>query len=168
MQVGAGGGGGADPWTTVRLLADFPTSLAANTTIFSRTMDLPPAFQTHILVDQYRRSSDALGASDEFTLAAPGAIPLIVPTRAKKIGTMIDTPTLHIDLLRAAPASGRLLLDTLVNRTPNMAALGAGYGSPEDLATAINASGQVVGAAGNMSAREVPKALARKMPIRIK
>jgi hypothetical protein len=148
------------------------TSLAGFTTLFSRTLELPPGFETHILVDQYRRSSDALGTNDEFiagtgAAAVPGGIPLVFPTRQKKIGSMIDTPTLHIDLRAAAPASGRLLLDTVVNRTPNMAALGAGYGSPEDLAGAIQSRGRVVGGAGNIKATEVPRPLARKMPIRI-
>jgi len=143
------------------------TALTAFTTIHSKTLDLPPAFQTHILVDDYRMSADALGTNDENLLAAPGAIPLVVPTRAKKIGTMIDTPQLHIDMLAAAPASGRLLVDAIVNRTPNMAALAAGYGSPEDVATAVATRGRVVGGAGNIPAREVPKPLARKMPIRV-
>lgn len=143
------------------------TSLVGFTTLFSRTLDLPPSFETHILVDQYRRTSDALGTNDEYTLAAPGGIPLVVPTRHKKIGTMILTPTLHLDMRAAAPASGRLLVDAIVDRTPNMSALSAGYGSPEELAQAINARGRVVGSAGNMNAREVPKPLARKLPIRI-
>ena len=143
------------------------TSLAAFATLHSKTLDLPPAFQTHILVDDYRLNADALGANDEFTLAAPGGIPLVVPKRRKKIGEMIDTPQLHLDLLAAAPASGRLLIDAVVNRSPNMAALAAGYGSPEDVAAAVSARGRAVGASGNMKATEVPKPLVRKLPIRI-
>jgi len=149
------------------LLTTGYTSLAAFTTIYSRTLDMPPAFQTHILVDDYRFNADAVGANDEFLLAAPGGIPLVTPRRGKKIGEMIETPTLHIDLGAAAPASGRLLTDTVVNRSPNMAALTAGYGSPEDVATAIAARGRVVGAAGNIKATDVPRPLARKMPIRL-
>ncbi len=143
------------------------TSLAAFTTIYSKTLDTPPAFQTHILTDDYRLGADAIGANDEAFLAAPGSLPLVWPHRRQKIGQMIDTPQLHIDLLAAAPASGRLLVDAVVNRSPNMAALAAGYGSPEDVATAVAARGRVVGAAGNLKATEVPKPLARKMPIRI-
>lgn len=148
------------------------TSLAGFTTIFSRTLDLPPSFDTHILQDLYRRQADAIGANDEFiagsgVAAVPGAIALLFPTRRKKIGTMIDTPILHIDLLRAAPASGRLLLDCVVNRTPNMSALAAGYGSPEDLASAVASHGRAVGEAGNVKATEMPKNLARKMPLRV-
>lgn len=144
------------------------SSWAAFQTIFSRTLDLPPAMQSHVLVDDYRLNADAVGANDEFVLAAPGAFPLVVPKRDKKIGEMIDTPILHIDLLAAAPASARLLTDTIVNRSPNMAALAAGYGSAEDVASAVAARGVVVGEAGNIRANEVPKSLARKMPIRIK
>jgi hypothetical protein len=143
------------------------TSLAAYTSINSRTLDLPPAFNPKILAEQYRRSSDALGSGDDFVASTPNAIPLVFPTRAKKIGQMINTPTLHVDLLAAAPASCRLLVDAVVDRTPNMAALAAGYGSPEELAGAIQARGRVVGSAGNMRAVEVPKPLARKLPIRI-
>lgn len=143
------------------------TTLAPYATIYSKTLDLPPSFQTHIIVDDYRLGSDALGANDEFTLAAPGGIPLVIPTRGKKIGTMIDTMQLHIDLQAAAPASGRLLIDAVVNRTPNMAALAAGYGDAEATAAAVAARGRVVGEAGNMPASQVPKPLARRMPIRI-
>jgi hypothetical protein len=143
------------------------TSLATFTTVYSKTLDLPPSFATHILVDQYRRSSDALGAGDEFTIAAPGGIPLVTPNRGKKIGQMIDTPLLHLDLLRAAPASGRILMDAVVDRTPNMAALAAGYGSPEELANAIMARGKVVGEAGNYPAKNMPRNLARRMCIRV-
>lgn len=143
------------------------TSWANFATIYSKTLDLPPAFQTHVLVDDYRTQADALGSNDEFLLAAPGGIPLVTPTRRKKIGTMIDTPQLHIDLLAAAPTSARLLIDAVVNRTPNMAAMAAGYGSPEDVATAVAAKGRAVGAAGNIPANQMPKSLIKKMPIRI-
>lgn len=143
------------------------TALTAFTTIFSRTMDLPPAYSVQQLRERYRRAQDSFSAVDEFLAAAPSAIPLIIADRKKKIGQMIDTPNLHIDLLRAAPASGRLLIDAVVNRTPNMAALAAGYGSPEELAAAIQARGVVVGEAGNMPASELPRSLARKMCIRV-
>jgi hypothetical protein len=143
------------------------TDLVSYDTIYSKTLDLPPAMQTHVIVDDYRLGADALGANDEATLPAPGCIPLVIPSRAKKIGQMIDTPLFHLDLLAAAPTSGRLLVDAVVNRSPNMSALAAGYASPEDVATAIAARGRVVGAAGNMKATEVPRPLARKLPIRI-
>lgn len=143
------------------------TTLAAFTTLDSRTLDLPPAQEVHILLDEYRKHSEALGVDDEYVRAIPGAIPLKVPLRWQKIGQMIDTPTLHLRLNGAAPASGRLLTDVIVNRTPNLASLGEGYGSPEDLAQAVAHRGRVVGDAGNMAANEVPKSLARKMPIRI-
>lgn len=144
------------------------TDLAAFTTLFSRTLDLPPSFQVGQLRELYRRQSDTLSTVDEFVnTTVRSGIPLVIPNRKKKIGQMIDTPILHLDMLAAAPASGRLLCDAVVNRTPNMAALAAGYGSPEDLAAAITARGRVVGEAGNYPARQLPRSLARKMCIRV-
>lgn len=152
---------------TSNLTTTLYTDLSAYTTIYSRTLDLPPQFQTFYLRDQYRRSSPALASTDEFVSATPYAIALVHPGRDKKIGTMIDTPVLHIDLLQAAPASGRLLLDAVVDRSPTMAALALGYSDPNELALAIQAKGVVVGEAGNMRASELPKSLARKMCIRV-
>jgi hypothetical protein len=143
------------------------TALTAFTTIFSRTLDLPPTFSVQQLREYYRRMQLNASAVDEFLAAAPSAIPFIIAERKKKIGQMIDTPTLHIDLLRAAPASGRLLVDAIVNRPPNITALAAGYGSPEELAAAIQSRGMVVGEGGNFPAKEAPRSLARKMCIRI-
>jgi hypothetical protein len=50
------------------------TSLAAFTTLFSRTLELPPQYQTHVLLDEYRMFADSLGTNDEFALATPGMI----------------------------------------------------------------------------------------------
>jgi hypothetical protein len=143
------------------------TTLAPYTTLYSKTLDTPPAFQTHVLTDDYRIGADSIGANDEAFLTAPGSIPLVFPHRAQKIGHMIDTPQFHLDLQQAAPASGRLLVDAVVNRSPNMAALAAGYASPEDVAAAIASRGRAVGEAGNIPAGQMPKPLVRKMPIRV-
>jgi hypothetical protein len=145
------------------------TSLAAFTTIFSRTLDLPPTFRTNSLREDYRKGADVIGTNDEFLLATPGAIPLAFPLRAQKIGSMIDLPkSLHIDLLAAAPASGRLLLDLVVDRPPNLAALVMGYNSPGELARAVNQYGEIViGDGDNPKASTFNATLARRLPIRL-
>jgi hypothetical protein len=144
------------------------TSLAAFSTLFSRTLETPPAFDTHIMVDEYRQFADSLGTNDEFTLATPGAIPLRVPRRNQKIGEMLMTKTLHLDLLAAAPASGKILIDAVIDRTPNLAALVAGYQSPGELAQAIKQHGEVVGYGDSYKAAAFVGDLARKLPIRIR
>jgi hypothetical protein len=135
-------------------------------TLYSRTLDLPPSMDTHIIVDEYVKGSDGLGANDEFE--AGYAIPLKVPSRRQKIGQMIQTSTLHIDLEAAPSANMRLLTDTVVDRAPNMAALSEGYGSAEALALAVQQNGVIVGASGNYPANQAPPHLARKLPIRVK
>jgi len=144
------------------------TSLAAFTTIFSRTLELPPNFVVSGLREDYRQGADAIGANDNFLAATPTAIPLVFPHRFQRTGKMIDAKTLHIDLLQAAPASGRLLLDLVVNRTPNLAALVMGYPTPGELAQAIKARGQIVGEGSNYPVAGSNLTLAQRLPIRIK
>jgi len=142
------------------------TDLTALATLYSRTLDFPPDFETHMLVDKYIANSESLGANDEISRGR--AIPLVFPTREKKIGTMIDTTTLHVDLRQAALANMRLLTDIVVDRSPNIAAVAEGYGSPQALSMAIQQHGQIVGEGGNFPATHAPPALARRLPIRIK
>jgi hypothetical protein len=152
---------------TSKLATTGYTSLAPYTTIFSRTIETVPSLETDILVDQYRRGADSLGANDEIALAAPGAIPLQIAKKNQKTGEMIDCRTLHIDLQQAAPAGARLLTDTVVDRSPNLAALTEGYRSPSELAAAIRDYGYVVGDSGNTPARDFVGPLARRLPIRL-
>lgn len=142
------------------------TDLSTITTIYSATLDLPPNYETHMIVDDYVLNSDGLGANDEFE--AGFAIPLKVPRRSQKIGAMIDTKTLHIDLNTDPLDDMRLLTDVVVDRTPNMAALGEGYGSAAQLAVAVDQHGVTVGKAGNIPTKQVPPDLARRLPIRVK
>lgn len=142
------------------------TDLSGFTTIYSRTLDMPPQMETDVLLEEYTQSADALGANDEFV--AQRAIPLKIPGRGQKIGQMISTPTLHIDLRQAAPASGRLLTDVVVNRTANLSALAAGYPNPIALQNAVTKFGVCVGAAGNFAVATTPPDLARKLPVRIR
>ncbi len=153
---------------TSKLTTTGYTSLAGFTTLFSRTLETVPSYETDMLLDEYRREADALGANDEFTLATPGAIPLKAPKKGQKTGEMIDTKTLHLDLLQAAPASGRLITDVIVDRSPNLAALTEGYRSPGELAAAIRDHGYVVGDSGNIKATGMVASLVRRLPVRIK
>lgn len=153
---------------TSKLTTTGYTDLSGFTTLFSRTIELPPQFETDMLIDEYRKGAEAIGTNDEFTLAANGAIPIKIASRYQKIGQMIDARTLHLDLRAAAPTGGRLLLDVVTDRSPTMAALQMGYESPSSLAAAVKARGVVVGEAGNIPAREMVATLARRTPIRIK
>jgi hypothetical protein len=153
---------------TSKLATTGYTTLAGFTTFFSRTLETVPSYQTHMAVDEYRRGADSLGTNDEFTLAAPGAIPIKVGDREQKTGEMIDTRTLHLDLLQAAPTSGRIIIDSVVDRSPNLAALTEGYRSPAELAAAIRDFGYVVGDSGNIPAKQMAATLVRRLPVRIK
>lgn len=145
------------------------TSMATVVAPYSRTLEVPPAFDTAQFVEEYRQFSDSLGTNDEFVLATPGAIPFVVPNRGQKTGEMIDTKTFHLDLGVAAPASAKLLIDAVVDRTPNMAALTTGYGSPGELGQAIAKNGVVVSASGNdVPAKQMVSTLVRRLPVRIK
>lgn len=143
------------------------TDLSGFGTLYSQTLDFPPSMDTHMLVDDYRNSSESLGSND--AIIAGKAIPLVFPRKDKKTGEMIDAKFLHVDLLQAAPASGRLLTDTVVDRPPNISALAEGYGSPESMAAAIESHGEIVSGNGpSYKASKAPPSLARRLPIRIK
>lgn len=144
------------------------TSLAGFTTINSQTLDLVPSMETDMFQDLYRRYSDSLGSNDECTLAANGALPIVVPSRWKKVGEMIDMQSLHLNLNAAAPTSGVLLTDTVIDRNPTMAALAMGYSSPDDLAAAAASTGQVVDSNGGSPVKSMVGKLARRLPVRIK
>lgn len=152
---------------TSKLTTTGYTSLAAFTTIFSRTLETVPDLEIDMLLDYYRRWSDGLGTNDEFALATPGAIALQAPRRWQKIGELIDTKTLHIDLRASAPASGRLLTWTVVDRTPNLAALVAGFSSVPDYQRAIADYGRVVdGSPHGTPAKFYLPQIQRRLPMR--
>lgn len=152
---------------TSKLTTTGYTTLVGETNLYSRTLDLPPNFAVSSLVADYVQGADSLGANDEFLLAAPGAIPLVVPYRAQKIGRMINAPTIHLDLLQAAPASARLLLDLVIDRTPNLAALTMGYQSPGALSQAIQQHGVVKGASDSYKASSFYQPLLKRLPVQI-
>lgn len=143
------------------------TSLAAFVSLYSRTLMTPPNFSVTGLTQDYTQGADVIGANDEFLLAAPGAIALKTPRRAQKIGHMINAKVFHLDLLQAAPASGRLLLDMVVDRTPNLSATTMGYQSPGDLATAMKQIGYVIGETSSYKASQFNADLVRRLPIRL-
>lgn len=142
--------------------------LALYATINSRTLQLPASYQTFNLVDEYRYNTNMFATTDEFLLTATtaGALAIIQPEVDQMIGAMIDTKTLHIDLQAAAPASGRLLTDTVIDRNGDLAAITEGYASPGELANAARTSGYVDGGSGRkFPAKSFNAALARKLPL---
>lgn len=154
---------------TSKLTTTGYTDVSGFSTLFSRTLDFPPAFESHVLLDQYRRSHRSVNTTtDEFLRSTPGAIPLLVPTHDQLTGKMIDTRTLHLDLLAAAPTSGRLITDAVIDRNGELAAAYAGYPSAGELAQAVRSHGEVVGANGNYPASGFNGPLARKLPLRIR
>lgn len=146
------------------------TSLTGFTTLNSRTLKWPAAYQTSQLIDRYRRESESLASGDEFVRATTAAIPLHIPRRAYggqgKIGTMPMMKSLHLDLLAAAPTGGRLITDVLIERDAYRSAQVLGYDSPQAAQAAVKAQGRVVGAAGNYGVTSVPSALSARLPIR--
>ena len=143
------------------------TTLAPFTTLNSRTLRWPASFQTRMLTDEYRREQTMHHTGDEFLLAATGAIPVLIPRRDQKIGCMIDTKSLHLDLLAAAPTSGRLITDVLIDRNAQQTADQMGYDGPGQAGAAIKTAGRVVGEAGNFPTAAFNGDLARKLPIRV-
>jgi hypothetical protein len=144
------------------------TSLAGFSTIYSRSLDVPPNYVVNGLREMYRFGADAIGANDNFLATTPTAINLVFPHRYQRTGRMLDLRTLHIDLLQVAPAGGRLLLDVVTDRTPNLAALEMGFPSAGELAQAIDAYGWIVGEGANYPVRGSNKILAKRLPIRLR
>lgn len=155
-------------YLTSKLTTTGYTSLAAFTTLNSRTAKWPASFQTGLLVDEYRREGTVFGTNDEFLLAAPGAIPLISPYDDQRSGRMIDTKSFHLDLLQAAPASGRLLTDVLIDRNATQTAQQLGYDGPGPAGAAVKGMGKVKGGRDNYPVKMFNGELARKLPITLK
>lgn len=153
---------------TSKLTTTGYTDLSGFTTLNSRTLKWPAAYQQFLLTDQYRRDTQSFGSSDEFLLAANGAVPLVVPHRGAKIGGMVESKSLHLDLLAAAPTGGRLLTDVIIDRDANQSAAVMGYDGPGPLAAAIRSMGSVKGDGDNYMVKDFNGHLARKLPIRIK
>jgi len=152
---------------TSKLTTTGYTTLAGFTTFNSRSLKWPAAFQSRTLLNMYRREATSLATNDEFTLAAPGAIALLCPKDDQKIGCMPDLKTVHIDLLQAVPASGRIITDTLIDRNPTRQATLFNYTGPGQLGAAIKAKGMVVGEANSYPTAAFNADLFRKMPYRI-
>ncbi len=153
---------------TSKLATTGYTDLSGFTTLNSRTLKWPAAFQARELVDNYRYGVEAISTTDEFLLAATGALPVLVPQRGQKIGCMPDMKSLHLDLLAAAPTGGRLLTDVIIDRNGDMNALSMGYSSPGELAAAVKRFGHVCGGSQSYPVGQFNAQLARKLPLRIK
>jgi hypothetical protein len=154
---------------TSKLTTTGYTDLTSYTNVNSRTLNFPSSYKVAELIDEYRREAEvSLGTNDEFVRATTAAIPFLMPRNENKTGTSVDMKSLHIDLLAAAPAGGRLVTDVIVDRDPMQSTLVLGYQSPGDTAAAVKAHGVVVGDADNYDATGFNGVLGRKLPIRIK
>ncbi len=154
---------------TSKLATTGYTDLSAYTTLNSRTLKWPAAYQATNLVDDYRFNTRAFATNDEFLLASYGALGVLVPEEGQKIGTMPDMKSLHLDLLAAAPSSGRLITDVVIDRNGDYSALSQGFGDPQQLAQALKKSGEVIGGNGrDYAVSSFNAQLARKLPLRIK
>lgn len=153
---------------TSKLTTTGYTSLAGFTQFNSRTFKWPAGFQARTLLNAYRRDHSALGTNDEFTLATPGAIALLAPHYDQKIGCMVDAKTVHIDLLAAAPASGRIITDVLIDRNPTRLAAMFNYKGAGPLGAAVKGIGVVRGDRESYPISTFNADLARKLPYRIK
>lgn len=144
--------------------------LALYPTLNSRTLNWPASYAPYNLVDEYRYNTQQFATNDEFLLTSTtaGALAIFEPDRDQMTGQLVDTKTLHIDLMAAAPASGRLLTDVVIDRAGDLAAVTMGYGSPGEVQNAVREKGKVNGGGGREYAvRSFNAALARKLPIRI-
>lgn len=149
---------------TSKLTTTGYTALTGFTTFNSRSLKWPAAFQSRTLLNMYRREATALGTNDEFVLAAPGAIALLAPRDDQKIGCMPDLKTVHIDLLQAVPASGRMITDTLIDRNPTRVASLFNYKGTGALGNAVKSIGKVRGQRDNYPISAFNADLARKLP----
>jgi hypothetical protein len=144
--------------------------LALYTQLNSRTLMWPAAMKPYELVDNYRYNTNGIDTADEFLLTATtaGALGIQIPDRDQMSGQMVDTKTLHIDLLAAAPTGGRLLTDVITDRLGQNTATWLGYASPGEAQNAIKNKGRINGGDGRTyPVAQFNAALARKMPIRI-
>lgn len=144
--------------------------LALYASLNSRTLNWPASYQTFDLVDYYRYNTDAFATNDEYLLTSTtaGALALVMPDRSQFTGRMIDTKSLHLDLIAAAPTGGRLITDVVVDRNTDLAALVQGYDSPGQLANAVKEHGMVYGGDGRKyPSRAFDARVARKLPVRI-
>ena len=153
---------------TSKLTTTGYTTLAGFTTFNSRSLKWPAAYQSRTLLNEYRNNAPSLATNDEFTLAAPGAIALLTPQKEQKIGAMPDLKTVHLDFLQAAPTSGRIITDVLIDRNPTRVAQLFNYKGAGPLGASVKAIGTVKGEADNYSIGEFNADLARKLPYRIK
>ncbi len=152
---------------TSKLTTTGYTDLSAYSLLNSRTLKWPAGYQALQLVDDYRYNTDAFATNDEFLLASYGALGILVPERWQKTGQMPDMKSLHLDLTAAAPASGRLITDVVIDRNGDMSALANGYPSPDALAAAVASRGKVVGARSQYSVKGFNNQLARRLPLRV-
>lgn len=142
------------------------TSLAAQTTFNSQTAKWPASLEAHTFLSRYRVESYGHSSADEFTLATPGAVALVMPSRRQKTGEMMDVKTFHLNLGAAAPSSGKLLVCSVQDRNPILAAMVTGFGSPGEYQAAIEAGMARCVDEKNTPAKQMLPQLVRRLPLR--
>jgi hypothetical protein len=144
------------------------TSLAGYTSLNSRTMMWPAAMSSRELIDNYRYNTNGIDTADEFLTTVFKALAIVCPDRHQMTGQMIDTLTMHLDLLQAAPTGARLLTDVITDRLGNSAANWMGYASPGEFQQAVKNRGRINGGDGrSYPVKDFNARLARALPIRI-
>ena len=144
------------------------TSLAAFTSLDSRTLNWESGFHPRYLRERYKKLHLSIDATvDEHLLAAPGAIPLCVADKDQRIGKCPNLDKLHLDLNAAAPTSGVLLIGAYKDRHPLYSAYSAGYNDQGQFLADVSQHG-VVRDGKNTPARYFDPYLVNRLPLRIK
>lgn len=142
------------------------TSLAGFTEFDFRDLDLyrhPLA----MLQEDYRRERPAPISDDQFLATAPGAIPLVVPYKDQRVGSMANLETFHMRLNGAAPTGGRIAFCVIENRSGDLGVEWTGAGSVAELQALIRQRGRIPGPKGSKKAMHFPAKLQRRLPIRV-
>ena len=121
-----------------------------------------------MLQEDYRRERPSTHSADQYLAATEGAVPLVVPYKGQHIGSMPNLETFHMRLNGAAPASGRIAICAIENRSGDLGVEWTGAASVGELASRIRSSGHIPGPKGSKKAMNFPAKLQRRLPIRFK
>lgn len=142
------------------------TDLSGITALNSNNLDWYQDTPTSLLLDEYRHGggSPIDETNDPFVLAH--ALALVTPDKYQRIQDSILIDSAHLKL-GATPASATLIMDRYVARPPNATAKSMNL-SVDAYLQAVLTQGVVIGSDGSkVSARELPDALARILPLDI-
>ncbi len=145
------------------------STLAAYTSLNSRSLDWEPNTHPRVLRNRYRHQQASVSTADEHLLAAPGALPLVHADWNQKIGAMPMLDKLHLNMGAAMPTGGTLIQATIVDRVPRLAARALGYADVDQYIADVRNFGYVVdGSDGGSRVVDFDPKLANKLPLRMK